>query len=54
MQTVAGCSVAILMRQDRSYEHYQIVATGRTLPLAICRAAICGVVRGGASELLIK
>jgi hypothetical protein len=54
MQTIAGCSIGILMREDGAYEHYRIVATGLSLPLAVCRAAICGVAGGGAYPLQIK
>ena len=54
MQTIAGCSVGILMQQDGAYEHYEIVATGRSLPLAICRAALCGVAGGGTNPLRTK
>ena len=54
MQTIEGCSVGILVRKDSAYEHYEVVATGQSLPLAICRAAICGVASGGAYPLQIK
>ena len=54
MQTSAGCSIGILVREDGAYEHYQIVATAGSLPLAICRAAICGLAGGGANPLVIK
>ena len=54
VQTIAGCSIGILMREDGAYEHYQIVATGQSMPLAICRAAICGVAGGGANPLQVR
>jgi hypothetical protein len=53
MQTIAGCSVGILTRKESGYEHYQIVATAQSLPLAICRAAICGVASSGTKSLRI-
>ena len=53
MQTIEGCSVGILMRKEGGYEHYEIVATAQSLPLAICRAAVCGVPSSGTKSLRI-
>ena len=54
MQTIAGCSVGILKRKDSAYEYYKILATGQSLPLAICRAAASGVTGKGTNSLRIK
>ena len=54
MQTAAGCSVGILVREDGAYEHYHIVASGESLPLAICRAAVGGSASGGGNPLQIR
>ena len=54
MQTAAGCSVGILVREDGAYEHYHIVASAESLPLAICRAAVGGFASGGRNPLQIR
>ena len=54
MQTTAGCSVGILVREEGAYEHYKIVVAADPLPLAVCRAAVSGLAGGGKSGLAVK
>jgi hypothetical protein len=50
MQTIAACSVGILVREESGYEHYEIVVAGGSLPLTVCRAAASGQAGGGKSR----
>jgi hypothetical protein len=54
MQTTDGCSIGVLVRSDDSYHHYQVVASAGSLSLAVCRAAVSGLVGSGTSPLKIK
>jgi hypothetical protein len=41
MQTALGCTVGRRVGRSADYHHYDVIAAGETLPLAVCRAAAC-------------
>jgi hypothetical protein len=54
MQTSDGCTVGVCVGRSNDYAHYEVIASADSLPLAVCRAAVCGFATGGQSPLTIR
>ena len=54
MQTSDGCSVGVCVGRSDGYLHFEVITTGDSLPLAICRAAVSGLATGGENSLAIR
>lgn len=46
MQTSLGCTVGRRVSTSVGYEDYQVVAAAGSLPLSVCRAALCASPQG--------
>jgi hypothetical protein len=54
MQTSEGCTVGVSVGRSADYIHFGVITTANNLPLAVCRAAVCGLAAGGENPLAIR
>jgi hypothetical protein len=53
MQTSDGCTVGLHVGRSGDYLHFEVLVSADRLPLAVCRAAVCGLATGGENPLVI-